>query len=88
MPGRTHDCAGAATPQHRPAAGLRPAAARAHACGVAGYIADPGYFDVPDLANVGFPFADVYPDGNAVVSKLDGTGGRIDRLTCTAQLLY
>lgn len=53
-----------------------------------GYIADPGYFDVPDLANIGFPFAEVHPDGSAVIGKLDGTGGRIDRLTCTAQLLY
>ncbi|MEO7937586.1 MAG: acyclic terpene utilization AtuA family protein, partial [Burkholderiaceae bacterium] len=53
-----------------------------------GYIADPGYCDVPDLANVGFPFAEVHRDGSAVIGKLDGTGGRIDRLTCTAQLLY
>lgn len=53
-----------------------------------GYIADPGFFDVPDLARVGFPFADVSADGSAVIGKLDGSGGRIDRLTCTAQLLY
>ena len=53
-----------------------------------GYIADPGYVDVPNLADVGFPFADVSADGQAVIGKLDGTGGRIDRLTCTAQLLY
>lgn len=53
-----------------------------------GYIADPGFFDVPGLAEVGFPFADVLADGQAVIGKLDGSGGRIDRLTCTAQLLY
>lgn len=53
-----------------------------------GYIADPGYFDVPGLAEVGFPFADVQADGSAVIGKLEGTGGRLDRLTCTAQLLY
>ncbi len=53
-----------------------------------GYIADPGHFDVPDLAEVGFPLAEVQPDGSAVISKLPGTGGRVDRLTCTAQLLY
>ncbi len=53
-----------------------------------GYIADPGYFDVPGLAEVGFPFAEVQADGSAVIGKLDGTGGRIDLLTCTAQLLY
>lgn len=53
-----------------------------------GYIADPGYFDVPDLADVGFPLAEVQAGGSAVITKLPGTGGRVDRLTCTAQLLY
>lgn len=53
-----------------------------------GYIADPGVFDVPDLAHVGFPLAEVSADGDALITKLPGTGGRIDRLTCTAQLLY
>lgn len=53
-----------------------------------GYIADPGRFDVPDLQDVGFPLAEVDADGRAVITKLPGTGGRVDRLTCTAQLLY
>lgn len=53
-----------------------------------GYIADPGAYDVPDLARVGFPLAEVSADGGALITKLPGTGGRIDRLTCTAQLLY
>lgn len=53
-----------------------------------GYIADPGYCDVPNLAEVGFPLAEVQSDGSAVITKLPGTGGRVDRLTCTAQLLY
>jgi hypothetical protein len=53
-----------------------------------GYIADPGYVDVPDLAEVGFPLAEVQADGRCVITKLAGTGGRVDRLTCTAQLLY
>ncbi len=53
-----------------------------------GYIADPGFVDVPALHEVGFPLAEVDEDGGAVITKLDGTGGRIDRLTCTAQLLY
>jgi hypothetical protein len=53
-----------------------------------GYIADPGFFDVPRLDEVGFPLAEVRADGSGVITKLPRTGGRIDRLTCTAQLLY
>lgn len=53
-----------------------------------GYIADPGQFDVPGLEELGFPLAEVQADGTATLTKLDGTGGRVDRLTCTAQLLY
>lgn len=53
-----------------------------------GYIADPGHFDVPALQDLGFPLAEVQADGSAVITKLPGTGGRVDRLTCTAQLLY
>jgi hypothetical protein len=55
-------------------------------CG--GYFADPGHKDIPDMANLGFPYADVAPDGNATLSKVDGTGGRITRATATEQLLY
>lgn len=53
-----------------------------------GYIADPGHVDVPHLAEVGFPLAEVQADGSAIITKLAGSGGRVDRLTCTAQLLY
>lgn len=53
-----------------------------------GYMADPGHVDVPELHRVGFPLAEVAADGTAVITKLPGTGGRVDRLTCTAQLLY
>ena len=53
-----------------------------------GYLADPGRLDVPDLHDVGFPLAEVQANGSAVITKLAGTGGRVDRLSCTAQLLY
>ncbi|TCO68841.1 acyclic terpene utilization AtuA family protein [Rhodovulum euryhalinum] len=53
-----------------------------------GYFADPGVKDVPDLANLGFPLAEVSSDGTAVITKLPGTGGLVSRATCTEQLLY
>jgi hypothetical protein len=40
------------------------------------------------MAHLGFPFADVDTDGNAVLGKVAGTGGRITRATATEQLLY
>ena len=53
-----------------------------------GYYADPGRKDVPGMATLGFPFADVDADGNARLSKVAGTGGLINRMTATEQLLY
>jgi hypothetical protein len=53
-----------------------------------GYFADPGRKDVPDLAHLGFPFADVDADGNATLCKVAGTGGRLTVATATEQLLY
>ncbi|MFB9570003.1 acyclic terpene utilization AtuA family protein, partial [Saccharopolyspora hordei] len=53
-----------------------------------GYFADPGVKDVPDLADLGFPFAEVAPDGTAVIGKLAGTGGLVSTATVREQLLY
>jgi hypothetical protein len=53
-----------------------------------GYFADPGYQDVPDLHELGFPYADVSADGTAVLGKLPGTGGLLNRQTVREQLLY
>ncbi len=53
-----------------------------------GYFADPGYKDVPDLVRLGFPLAEVDASGSAVISKVSGSGGRIDTATCTEQLIY
>jgi hypothetical protein len=53
-----------------------------------GYFADPGYRDVPDLARLGFPIAEVSEDGSAILTKVEGSGGCVTRATCAAQLLY
>ena len=53
-----------------------------------GYFADPETLPVPGLANLGFPLAEVRPDGAAVITKVPDTGGRVTTLTCKAQLLY
>ncbi|HEX5864658.1 MAG TPA: acyclic terpene utilization AtuA family protein, partial [Casimicrobiaceae bacterium] len=55
-------------------------------CG--GYYAEPGRKDVPDMAHLGFPFADVDADGNATLGKVEGTGGCITLATAKEQLLY
>jgi hypothetical protein len=55
-------------------------------CG--GYFADPGRKDVPNMAWLGFPFADVDERGGATIGKVPGTGGRIDLATAKEQLLY
>lgn len=52
------------------------------------YFADPGFKDVPDLARVGFPVAEVRADGAMVIGKPGGTGGCVTRATVTEQLLY
>ena len=53
-----------------------------------GFFADPGYKEVHDLANLGFPYQIVEPNGSAVVTKLEGTGGVINRAICTEHLIY
>lgn len=53
-----------------------------------GYFADPGFKDVDDLARLGFPLAEIDAEGNAVITKVSGSGGRVSRATCTEQLIY
>jgi hypothetical protein len=55
-------------------------------CG--GYFADPGVKDVPDLARLGFPMADVDAGGRAIFSKLASAGGALTEASCKEQLLY
>lgn len=53
-----------------------------------GYFADPGYKDVPGMACLGYPIAEIDADGHCTITKPPGTGGRIDERTVKEQLLY
>lgn len=53
-----------------------------------GYFADPGFKDVPDLARLGFPLAEVDEQGTVVITKVPGSGGHVTLATCKEQLLY
>ena len=53
-----------------------------------GYFADPGHKDVAGLARLGFPLAEVTEDGNGVITKVAGSGGKVSVATCKEQLLY
>jgi len=52
------------------------------------YYPDPGFKDVPDLADVGFPIAQVDDTGDLIISKATNTGGLVSRSTVIEQLLY
>lgn len=58
----------------------------AQVCG--GYFADPGFKDVPGLADVGFPIAEIDADGHCTIGKSAGTGGLVTLATVKEQLLY
>jgi hypothetical protein len=53
-----------------------------------GYFADPGVKDVANLAQCGYPIAEVQADGSATITKLAGTGGCVSTQTVKEQLLY
>jgi Acyclic terpene utilisation family protein AtuA len=44
--------------------------------------------DIPDLADVGFPIVEAAPDATFVITKHEGTGGRINVPSIKEQLVY
>jgi Acyclic terpene utilisation family protein AtuA len=47
------------------------------------------FFDeIPHPTRIGFPIAELHPDGSSVITKHAGTGGAVTVGTVTAQLLY
>lgn len=53
-----------------------------------GYFADPGYKNVNGLGNLGFPIAEVLKNGDAMITKLQNSGGEVSLRTCKEQILY
>jgi hypothetical protein len=57
-------------------------------CGAQATGGNYAFFQGWDLRRPGFPLAEIYEDGTAVITKHPGTGGFVDIGTVTAQLLY
>jgi hypothetical protein len=83
-----HEFGWAANDWNRIAAGV--VAGHIIECGAqsSGGNAMPEWWTIPDLAQVGFPIVEAEPDGDFVVTKHQGSGGRVDRRTVTEQLVY
>jgi len=46
------------------------------------------FAEMPHMGRPGFPLFDMYPDGSAEISKVAGSGGRVDQFTIKEHLVY
>ncbi|MDR1177374.1 MAG: DUF1446 domain-containing protein [Spirochaetaceae bacterium] len=53
-----------------------------------GYYAEPGKKDVPNCHLLGFPIVECQENGEFFVTKVPGSGGVVNRHTCTEQMIY
>lgn len=44
--------------------------------------------DVPEPWRIGFPIAEVSENGEAIITKVPGSGGLVNKITCTEHLVY
>jgi hypothetical protein len=44
--------------------------------------------DIPDLAHIGFPIVEAFPNGEMIFTKHENTGGRVSVQTISEQLMY
>ncbi len=47
-----------------------------------------GWKEVPNMAHIGFPIVEAYPNGEFVITKHENTGGLVDLRSVKEQLLY
>lgn len=53
-----------------------------------GYFTEPGYKEVSEPWNLGFPIGEVWENGKAYITKVKDEGGKVTEATCKEQLLY
>jgi hypothetical protein len=46
------------------------------------------WWNIPGMERIGYPVTEVYENGDAVLTKPEGTGGRVDLRTVKEQMLY